>query len=481
MAISPRYLLLLFLISTSPSLISASNLSVISHPSKLQLPPGDRIEGSPGSRPGSIVTCSRVHIHGLSRLRDIDKYAHSLRIRVSFAQGDPSSRAQTVELCLHRNESIGVGMCPETQWQKLAKGSWVQAVPPFGNRIIDIRMLPDSSRSIEVSTELEFLLHRLLFLVIGFIMMLLARVLSESVVFYYGSFMTVGVIIVILIVLFQGMKLLPTGRKSSLAIVLYSSIVGVATFVLHYLSGLLRSILLEIGISEDMHNPLGIFLLVCLVLAGAWFGYWGVRKLVLTDDGLVDSEVSYFVEWAILIFAAVMILQSSLDTLLAAEALIFAIVTTAVARIHGKWRFFRRLFKGTWRGVHAIQDRTSPMSYFSDYPYPVQKSGSTLHRARARSLKSTSYSFPTQGVNKTPEVLSEPGTYYSTFHKTPERKRFSKEEWEQFTKENTREALRELVSSPDFNKWAMDNAERITLTPPNANIRQRKQRRFLWF
>ncbi|XP_020242281.1 uncharacterized protein LOC109820534 isoform X1 [Asparagus officinalis] len=135
----------------------------------------------------------------------------------------------------------------------------------------------------------------------------------------------------------------------------------------------------------------------------------------------------------------------------------------------------------TWRGVQAIQDRTSPMSYFSDYPYPVQKSGSTLHRARTRSLKSTSYSFPTQGVNKTPEVLSEPGAYYSTFHKTPERKRFSKEEWEQFTKENTREASMDLVSSPDFNKWAMDNAERITLTPSNANIRQRKQRRFLWF
>lgn len=54
---------------------------------------------------------------------------------------------------------------------------------------------------------------------------------------------------------------------------------------------------------------LGILLFVCLVLAGAWFGYWAVRKLVLTEDGLVDSGVAYFVEWAIYILSAVMILQ----------------------------------------------------------------------------------------------------------------------------------------------------------------------------
>jgi hypothetical protein len=51
------------------------------------------------------------------------------------------------------------------------------------------------------------------------------------------------------------MKLLPTGRKSSLAIFVYSSLVGMTTYFLHYLSGLLRSVLVEIGIAEDMHNP----------------------------------------------------------------------------------------------------------------------------------------------------------------------------------------------------------------------------------
>ena len=51
----------------------------------------------------------------------------------------------------------------------------------------------------------EFLFHRVVFLVVGMVLMSLARVLSESIVFYYGSAMTVGIILVILMILFQVM------------------------------------------------------------------------------------------------------------------------------------------------------------------------------------------------------------------------------------------------------------------------------------
>lgn len=89
------------------------------------------------------------------------------------------------------------------------------------------------------------------------------------------------------------MKLLPTGRKSSLAIFVYSSVVrvkfnaeliylslifiymimihvflmiyqvGLGTFLLRYIPGLVRSLLTEIGISEDMYNPVSYFELFC--------------------------------------------------------------------------------------------------------------------------------------------------------------------------------------------------------------------------
>lgn len=129
-------------------------------------------------------------------------------------------------------------------------------------------MTADPSRSVVISSEEEFLLHRVVFLVLGLVLMLVAHALSESVVFYYGGAMTIGIFLVILIILFQGMKLLPTGRKSSLAIFAYSTVIGMTTYFLHYLSGLLCSVLVEMGIAEDMHNPLGIFLLVLLMEPG---------------------------------------------------------------------------------------------------------------------------------------------------------------------------------------------------------------------
>jgi hypothetical protein len=49
----------------------------------------------------------------------------------------------------------------------------------------------------------EFLLHRVVFLVLGMVLMTVAHMLSQSVVFYYGGAMTIGIFLVILIILFQ--------------------------------------------------------------------------------------------------------------------------------------------------------------------------------------------------------------------------------------------------------------------------------------
>ena len=51
----------------------------------------------------------------------------------------------------------------------------------------------------------EFLIHRVVFLVLGLVLMMVAHALSESVVFYYGGAMTIGIFLVILIILFQVM------------------------------------------------------------------------------------------------------------------------------------------------------------------------------------------------------------------------------------------------------------------------------------
>ncbi|MQL91160.1 hypothetical protein Taro_023764 [Colocasia esculenta] len=518
--------------SVLPLIVSCDELAVTSAPKKLQLPPGQLVEGSPGSKPGAVMACNRILIRGVSRLRHLYRFFHSLKVKVDLVPVGSSSRVPTAEVCLHRNASIGVGMCPPGGWQKISKGTWVQTVSPFSDKILDIRMHSGQLATVvEVSTEEELFLPRVFFLIGGFILMAFAGLLSKSVVFYYGGAMTVGIILVILMVLFQGMKLLPTGRKSSLAIFMYSSILGVGTFILHYLSGLLRSALVELGIGEDIHKPLVIFFLLCLFLAGAWLGFWAVRKLVLDEEGVVDQSVAYAVEWSMLIFSGVMILQSSLDALLSTEALLLGISITSIMRSRRSLRFLRHLYSGSgWKPPQEAgcenQDIFQESLLFQgglfhslskivphkDQVKPTLRAAKEMEKwitrfiCRTQMKSSSSKYSPTddprwtpssrstsrkpfavapcdgtaRGSHKTPpQVPLEGETFYSTFHDTPERKKFSKEEWKAFTRHCTKRAMDELSSSPDFARWVANNAERITVTPNSDNAET--DQRFHWF
>ncbi|CAL5387433.1 unnamed protein product [Camellia sinensis] len=264
------------------------------------------------------------------------------------------------------------------------------------------------------------------------------------------SAMAVGITLVTLVVLFQakGMKLLPTGRKNS---------VGLGSFLLRCLPRLLRSVLTEMGISEDMYNPvckLAMFLLVFLVLAGAWLGFWVVHKR------------------SIRIIASVMILQSSVDPLMtAAEALLCGVVVSLLFRIT-RTRFIRHLYKNLRRTIkhshrYQIPGSSPSKDSYDEYVHNIRKpDNSDFLKPRSRHFtKATSNSLIQCLIRTPPSQLSDSETHYSCFHKTPERRKFSKDEWEKFTKDSTKKALEELVSSPDFSKWAVVNAERITLTP----------------
>ncbi|CAL5356850.1 unnamed protein product [Camellia sinensis] len=110
---------------------------------------------------------------------------------------------------------------------------------------------------------------RLFCLAFGFVLLLLAPVVSSWVPFYYSSSMAVGVFLVIIILLFQ----------------------------------------------------VSIFVLLEIVVAGAALGYWMVWKFVISDDVSVDVGVAQFVKWAMCIIAATFIFQSTLDTPLAMGAL----------------------------------------------------------------------------------------------------------------------------------------------------------------
>nr|XP_016482809.1 PREDICTED: uncharacterized protein LOC107803577 isoform X2 [Nicotiana tabacum] len=454
---------------TSTSIVHADELSlaVVSQSTTLEISPGIVVENSPGSKPGTKVLCERVQIHGLSRLKNLKKYAHSVKVNVSYI--NPSGRQPNVEVCFHRNQSLEIGMCPPGQWMKLTKGSWVRSMSPFDEKFLDIRMTSSSKQTLQVSLHEDIFWYRVIFLVLGILLITLASFLSKSLVFYYGGAMAIGVFLVVLMVLFQGMKLLPTGRKSSLAIFLYSSILGVGSFFLRYVPQLLRSILNEIGIGEDMYNPLAIFLLLFLVIAGAWLGFWVVHKLVLAEDGSIDTGVSQFVGWSIRVFASALILQSSLDPLLAAEAWICGVLISRILRKLIRPKYVLRFCK------NLSQIDTSYLWESQDsYTSPIK--GSYGSRISQRNRNDTI----TRGSPIKPSsLLSETDTFYSTFHNTPERKKLSKDEWNKLTRDTTKKAMEELVSSPDFSKWAVAHADRITLAPKKETT-ARQRRWYQW-
>ena len=121
-------------------------------------------------------------------------------------------------------------MCPHSQWEKVSKGSWSGSMSPYEHKLVEIRTAASSLDIFEVALEegyflvshaytvtltfsswftnlcfcfAEFYISRLVFFISGVILMSLAPSLSNSLVFYYGSGMAIGVVLVILIVLFQ--------------------------------------------------------------------------------------------------------------------------------------------------------------------------------------------------------------------------------------------------------------------------------------
>ncbi|KAL5556779.1 hypothetical protein UlMin_039015 [Ulmus minor] len=454
----------------------------------LQLSRGLLVKNSPG-RVGKSVVCERVHIYGLSRIKNLGKFSHSVKVKVSGKNS--STYLPNAEVCFHRNFSLAIGMCSEGQWEKVSKGSWVRPMSPFDHKLLDIRAA-SSLESFEVSIEEDFFVHRIILLAFGIVMMSMASFLSKSLVFYYGSAMVIGVVLVVTVVLYQATRLVPFGGKK-FAIFVPSSIFAFVYFLQQSIPGILQSILAMFGI-EEMYDPLVKFLLAFIVLAGAWMGFWVIRKLVLTEEGSIDTSTSYLVAWTIRILAALAILQSSADPLLAMEALLLGIVVSSILRKIFRLRFLRRMYRKLMKSVKTDR-KLSQVPYSSasedsldDYTYKIgSNADSSLQWCQSRKFTTSPLSPSNQGLNRrTPIRKLESEVYPSSFYDTPDGKigkRFSKQGWEKFTRESTETALEQLVSSPGFSKWLYKNADRINVTPKSGRAEEAEvqPKRLFWF
>ncbi|GMP84107.1 hypothetical protein CsSME_00037766 [Camellia sinensis var. sinensis] len=272
------------------------------------------------------------------------------------------------------------------------------------------------------------------------------------------------------------MKLLPTGRKNVFYLTLYGSVVGAGSFLLHQLSTFVNSILVNFGLSEEMHNPVSVFVLLGIVLAGAALGYWIVRKFVISDDGSVDVGIAQFVKWAMRVIAAAFIFQSTLDTPLAMGALVSCLAIYLFITLF-KWNGPKTMipFKNSRHSGNGSPWQSGGWATakhnhaeFRSMSGKIGPRGTLWNSPRSPSAWSDS---PVKGLISSPtdRVTRNQQDYYSTFHKTPTRRKMSKKEWETFTKESTREAVAELASSPEFTDWMIKHADRIQILPDDTS------------
>ncbi|KAA0048306.1 nuclear envelope integral membrane protein 1 isoform X1 [Cucumis melo var. makuwa] len=304
---------------------------VVSKLTTIQLSRGLPVKNSPGSIPETLMVCERVYIQGLPRFQNLRKVAHTVRVKVSMRNS--SFRIPKVEVCFHKKMSFGLGMCPENQWEKIFKGSWARSMSPFDDNILDIRTPGLSLESFEVSLEEEFSQYRIIYLIMGVVLMSSASTMSKSLVFYYGSSMC------------------------------------------------------------------------------------------------------------------------SLDPLLATGVLICGLLTSSMLRRIFKFRFRRRLYKK----LFISPNKTPKISHMLDMPcLDAQDDQPRINRSQSNNLLIQSCS----------SFELDDDVYPSMFHSTPKQRKFSKDEWEKFTKDSTKKALEGLISSPDFSRWLADNADRINTTPP---------------
>lgn len=408
--------------------------------------------------------CERVHVMGTSRL-NVKYYASALRVTLKASEAIPEKLLQKIEVRSHRNASVGLCQFDNDGWKTLQKGQWSTVLSPYDNRYFDVRVNDNLPVAITITAEEDLQLWRLICLGIGFLLLVLAPIVSTWVPFYVCSSMAIGVLGVVLVISFQLMKLLPMGRKNILYITLYGSVLGVGSYIAQYFSSVVNSVLVGFGLSEEMHHPVSVFLLVWVIIAGAALGYWLVRKYIIAEDGSIDRSVAHFVKWAMRVIGVISVLQSSLDMLYPVLAL--GLYLGVAYLITSK----------KWRSTSGLQMQHSKRSLWQ--PRSVQSAGSSgkhtefLSRTpnkgsgkRVLESPGTPYQFSKSNMRGTSNAYTSPSeqeNYYSTFHKTPRRRRFSKTQWEDFTRESTREALHDWAASPEVAKWIAENANRIKL------------------
>ncbi|XP_076881068.1 uncharacterized protein LOC143529081 [Bidens hawaiensis] len=409
-----------------------------------------------------VVSCARVPVSGVSRLK-LQHYASVYNITLSpvFI---PKKQHTKIQVCFHRNSSLGLCECENDDWRSLQNGLWMSTMSPYEHKFVDVKFGSMITSSVTVTLEEVQQRWRYILLTVGIVLLFMAPIVSEWVPFYYASSMVIGIITVVFIILYQARILLPIGRRNTFYLAIVCSVIGAGSFVMHHISSYLNSVLLNFGMSPDIQNLVYYFVGLGIFLIGAALGYCILRKSLISEDGEIYVGVAQFVKWSMFIVAVACIFLSPKENIMAMVA-----VGSCLALYHmimktkGCYYDSRLYTRNRYLGARCKQ--------------------TTLKHGHAEFLTCSKKTSPLNGLMNSfkwsnsrvkgkvsPLTKTGPGyDVYSTFHKTPNRKKFSEEEWEEFTEQSTRQSVAELASSPEFTDWVIKNAGRFKLVREDSS------------
>ncbi|RZR92833.1 hypothetical protein BHM03_00021197 [Ensete ventricosum] len=235
---------------------------------------------------------------------------------------------------------------------------------------------------------------------------------------------------------------------------------GLSSLIGKYFYRVITFLLVNCGFSEESYklvsihfhdyvlHEVSLVLLGGIILAGTFLGYWSARKLVLSEDGSVNSGIAQFVKWTMRSIGIISILQVFSHRWSNKNGSLWPRRSKQAAPPDRRAENLSFAPKGTTRSFWGGSSSYSPSP----------TAGHSFHSIVAGS-----------GYSLSKRVSRRNQDYYSTYHNVPRRK-FSEEEWKRFTRESTSAALTEWASTPEVTKWIGNNAHRLRLIEEDSNV-----------
>ncbi|GJY76871.1 transmembrane protein 194, partial [Tanacetum coccineum] len=175
-----------------------------------------RVHVTPVFMNGVSEFCGRVPVSGVSRLK-LQHYASAYNVTLVPSVLMPKKWHSKIQVCFHGNSSVGLCQCEKDDWRSLQDGFWSSFMSPYERKYVDVKFGDKVTGSVTVGVD--------------------------------------EVLAVVLILLFQARKLLPTGKKNTFYFGIMVSVLGAGSFVIDYFSKVINSLLLNFGISQEIQNP----------------------------------------------------------------------------------------------------------------------------------------------------------------------------------------------------------------------------------